>query len=426
MSFTSKSFKAPFMVTLSIGLVLSAPAAASAANPDPVGDIVKGVVTLLEPITNSSAPVNTAVQAPPPQSPGSTSPGNVTPAPQGADHGSAKGVDAHMGDQAIAGVSDNDATVNDDDSTSADSTLLSLGGNEVLGTHADSNGEKETHFDPLAPITAPICDGSTGAVCLRVLYADAYATDDGKTSHSRARSGIASACLGGTNTDINEACDGPIAVGAASSDGQADRNQATGRTTASSLSDTAGLCVEPDPVTWLCAVGVSALHSEGEADSGNSPSSGSSSGSSYLADLQLGGEDRGRIEDPMDLSIQPECADPSLLCVFLNQGETYLASGIAGHVQDALKATVLPGLLDLFVGVGHTETLVHNDGGNPPPNPPPNPNPKPKPTPDDPDKDSVLPDTGGLWSGLLALGLLGVAGGSLAVAAGRRQRGALV
>lgn len=421
-----KTIALPAAMLLSAAVMsISAGPASAATSPDPVGDLINGVTSLLQPAATKAAPTKSAVSAPAPQSPSGTSAGNTTTPPQPPDHGSAKGVEVKIGTQPVVGVGNNNATVNDDDSTTAESQLLTLGGNSILGAKAASTGDNHDAFDPLAPITSALCDGSGGAACLNVLYATADATDDGKTSHSLSRSGITNACVGGTNTDPTAACNGPVSLAALSSSGQADRDQASGRTTASSLFDAANLCVQRDPITGLCAVGVGALHSEGQSDSGGATPSASRS--SYLLDLQLGGMDLGRVDDPTDLSIQPACANPSLLCLFLNQGETYLAPGIAGHVQDALKATVLPGTLDLFAGVGHTETLVHNDGGNPPGNPS-NPPKGPKDDDngdgddngDDNNGDAALPDTGGPWSGLLALGLFGVAAGSFVVAGARR------
>jgi len=421
-----KIFSGTALALISVALVPLSVSSASAADSDPAGTLLGGAKTILQPITKPApAPAKTAVVTPPAAPGGDTSPGNTTTPPKAPDHGSSQGILAKLGTSEVAGQGSNDATINDDDSTKADSTLLSLGGNEVLGTHADSKGTQESHFDPLAPITTPICDGSSGGACVDVLYADAYATDDGSKSHAQSRSGIASACIGGTSTVRGAPCDGLVGTGVATSEGNADRNQKTGQTTANSSYKTAGVCVKK---TLLgCSVGVDALESHGAADSGPTPqSTGTATRSSSLAGVALGGMTVvGPITDPMDLSIQPACATPSLLCVFLNQGESYLGPGIAGTVQDALKATVLPGALDLFAGVGHTETLVHNDGGNKPPNPPPNPKPKPKDHPDGPDgpdDNSVLPDTGGLEAGLLALGLLGIAAGSFAVAAGRRER----
>lgn len=423
-----KSFKTPLVVFVSFIVVSLSVSPASAVGTDPLGDLLGGSTKLSAPAAPAPAAAAPAVQASPSSS-DSDLPGNETVDPKAPDHGSTQGAVVKVGDQEIAGVSSDKATV-DDDSTMADSSLLTLGGQEILGTHADSTGTNESHFgDPLAPL----CEGSGGAVCLRVLYADAYATDDGSTSHSQSESGIAKACLGGASTDPNATCNGPIALGLATSEAQADRNQSTGQTTASSMFEAATLCLQPDPITGACTVGASALHSEGQSDSGTDSKSSSASRSSSLLSGELQGKPFGPVSDPTDLSIQPQCADPSLFCAFLNQGETYLAPGTAGHAQDALKLTVLPGALDAFVGVGRTETLVHNDGGNATP-------PSTPPAGDEPNgsngsdvsgvsdgsvDNAALPNTGGPGSGLLALGLIGIAAGSFAVAFGRRERIAL-
>lgn len=408
-------------VIVSLGLammMMMTPASAADSDPDPAGGLLKSVTGLLQ---SKSAPKNVApaVEAPQPPSSDSDIPPNETEDPSSPDHGSTRGVEAKIGDTDIAGVSQDNATVNDDDSTTANANLLSLGGQQVLGANADSNGANEDHF---GDFLAPLCDVSGGALCLKLLYADAVATDDGSTSHAQSSTGILDACLLGT--DPEGPCTG-VAAGVANSDAQADRDQESGRTTASSSYETAGLCV-PDPVTG-CAIGASVLNSFGEADSGG-PTSSADRGSSLLG-AEVLGFPLGPVDQPAALPLAP------LLNLFLNQGETYLGPGVAGHAQDALKLTLLPGILDVFAGVGHTETLVHNDGGRD------DDDCKSDCDDDDGDDDGeddgrddsrdesdsngALPDTGGPLSGLLALGLFGVAAGSGAIAYGRRGRGAV-
>ncbi|MGH8965647.1 MAG: LPXTG cell wall anchor domain-containing protein, partial [Actinomycetes bacterium] len=227
-----------------------------------------------------------------------------------------------------------------------------------------------------------------------------------------------------------------VEAGVSRSDAQSERDQRSGQTTASSESDLANACVQPDPVTGACAVGGDAVHSEGLSDSGNSP--GSASRDSYVASLDLGNEEQGRIEDPQTIAAPPDCpAGASLLCVFLNQGETYVGDGIAGHAQEALGVTGLPGILDVNVELGRTDTLVHNDGGEPaPPGTAPGPGPAAPGGPGfggpgapggsvggDPVGSSagVLPNTGGVWSGLLAIALFMIGAGAFFVAYSRRQ-----
>lgn len=413
-----KSYRAPLTVVAVVALISLTPGAAS-ADQDPVG-LLGQVSSQTAKITKQLAPKAASAQDPSSASDSDLA-GNETENPRSSDHGSAKVVNSTIAGQKVAETGSNDATVDDDDSTKADSTLLALGGEEILGTHADSNGENESHFgDPLAPL----CEGSEGAACLTVLYAHAFATNDGSTSHSQSRSGIANACLGGSSTDTNAPCTGPVHAGSATSEGRADRNQGSGRTTASSFSNVVELCLQPEAVTGACAVGADVLHSEGQSDSGGSQASASRS--SYLLGANAAGQELGPISDPTDLSLQPACADPSLACNFLNQGETYVGGSNAGHAQDALKATVLPGDLDAFTGVAHSESFAHNDGGDSSTaGAHGNLDPSDSATPDGSidnanSAGSLLPNTGGVWSGLLALGLMAIAAGSFITAYGRR------
>src|SRR5680860_1652689 len=137
--------------------------------------------------------------------------------------------------------------------------------------------------------------------------------------------------------------------------------------------------------------------------------------------------------DPTSIAIQPACAEPSLVCIFLNQGETYLGDGVAGHAQEALSARALPATpLEIEVEVSRTESLAHNDGGET----------KPGSDGGSGGGSSVggpglpgtgsgglttgLPNTGGIWSGLLAMSLLSVAAGAFFIAYSRRRVTALV
>jgi len=379
--------------------------------------------------------------APPAPSSDDDSDGHETEDPAAPDHGGATIVESNIGDEEVVRIGDNRATVEDDDSTTAESTLIAIGGEEVIGASADSEGENEDAFDT-AQVTQPVCEGSDGQVCLEVLYADAEATEDGETSYSHSSSGIASACAGGDDPS-GDTCSGPIEASTMSSEAESERDQQSGRTTASSESSIAAFCLERDPVTGMCAVGGEAVHSEGEADSGNSP--GSASRDSYIGALVVGGEEQGRIGDPQDLSLPPGCPDAeSLLCLFLNQGETYVGDGVAGHAQEALHLDILPGNLDGVVHLARTETLVHNDGGE-----------RRAAGAGGPDNrevlgagasggpgspgaaaggpvdtaapaGGVLPNTGGVWSGLIALALLGMGAGAFLMAYSRRRMGAAV
>jgi LPXTG-motif cell wall-anchored protein len=414
---------------------LRAPAAAVAAaalvvlgaGPAAASDHTDPIQTLLGQLDHSthSHGVRGAVPAP---SDDSDLPGHETEDPTPPDHGGASVAKVKVAGNDLANLGSNKATTRDDDGTSADSTLLALGGQEILGAHADSTGKGEDHSGDWL---APLCQNSGGQVCLRFLFSDAYASDNGQTSYSQSRNGVASTCLGGSSTDPDADCTGPVAAGVATSEGESGRDQSSGRTTASSQADLFSLCLrQPDATTTDCALGLGVLHSDGRADSGGDKPSAARD--SYLADLTANGEDQGRVDQPQSLSIQPDCAAPSLECTYLNQGETYLGGQVAGHAQDALDASVLPGTpLEADANVVRSETLVHNNGGE-----------TASPAARAPEVlgkqagrgnpgsgtgglGGVLPNTGGVWSGLLAGGLAAVGLGALLMAWSRRRALAL-
>jgi len=343
---------------------------------------------------------------------------NETTNPSGPDHAGSQGLHAAAGGQDVADAGHDRTAVRRGGHTRSDTTLLALGGQEILGAHASSDGPHESHAgNPLQPL----CDGSSGQVCLQVLYADAYASN----GHGLAQSGIARVCLGGSKTDPTASCDGPLSAGLLTNEARTDRSH--GRTTASSQSDLADLCLT-QPGTTGCTLSADALHSRGTAGSAGP----SARRGSFLLGVQGGGQG-GRVDQPTAIQLPPGCPPPSALCAYLNQGETYLGHGIAGHAQDALKASLLPGQpVEVDVLGGHTETLVHPQAvapGNAP-----GVSGLSAGGPGHPATGTVagehaalaplaglLPNTGGVWSGLLTLGLLGVAAGSFLLAASRRR-----
>ncbi len=426
--------RVPAAAGAAVALVLlgAAPASASDQN-DPVGTLLDDLGHQVAQQTAQASPspatpaAGTDSSAVPAPSDDSDSPGHETADPTPPDHGGTQQVHSDVGGNDVADVGGTKATTRDDDSTKSDSTLLALGGQEVLGAHADSRSNGESHAgDPLAPV----CEGSGGQVCLEVLYADAVATDDGSASHARSRNGVANTCLGGSSADPSTGCDGPVAAGAATSRAESGRDQASGRTTASSESDLAHVCVQPDPSNG-CALGADALHSEGQADSGGAKPTASRD--SYLLGVTANGEDQGRVDQPTAIAVQPACAPPSLVCAYLNQGETYLGDRTAGHAQDALDARVLPDTpLQATADLGRTETLVHNDGGEAVQSGGASNGPGPQVPgaeaggPRSPGGSGgglagVLPNTGGVWTGVLAAGLGALGLGALLMAAGRRR-----
>ena len=288
------------------------------------------------------------------------------------------------------------------------------GATKILGAHADSDGSrKQSAGDPLEPV----CSGSDNALCVQLLYADAAATD----GHSEARSGVAAVCVGGTDGDATD-CDGQIGAGAVQSNGEVDRD-ADGRTKASSGSSAANACLQQDPLLGTCTVGADVIRSEGRSDS-----AGSASKDSQVLGADLDGTTIADTSDPTAVSLPPGCTSPSLLCLFLNQGETYVGATGAGHAVTAVTAAVLDG--SVIATLAHSETLVHqvdrdttadpaNPGGPVTSGGPATPA-AGTPQAGDVPSGGVLPNTGGVLSALLMLGLFGVGLGSLLVAWSRR------
>lgn len=417
----------PVVGLVAAALVLMTPGTSSALSALPGGpnDPVTDTVTTVVPGQQGQPAPEAQEQSAPADARSTTessdddSVGHETDDPTSPDHGRATVADLGAAGEKVVTLGDSNATVKDDDSTTADATLLALGGEQVLGTSADSTGTKESHFgDPLAPL----CEGSEGQVCLRVLYADAWASDDGDTSRTRSSSGVADVCLGGDDAEQGADCTGPADVSAASSTASAKRDQESGRTSAASRSSVADVCLERDAETGTCAVGLIVLESKGSSRSGGAQPSADRE--SVLVAVTLGNEERARFADAQSVGLPPECpAEASLLCLFLNQGETYVKKSAAGHAQEALHLDVLPGILDLKLELGRSESLVHNDRI---------PTPKAevkgvektapsRAAPVVTDVTGVLPNTGGFWSGLIALALLTLGAGSLLLAIARRR-----
>ena len=279
-----------------------------------------------------------------------------------------------------------------------------------MPTRTPTGTRKQSAGDPLAPL----CSGSDHALCVQLLYADAEATD----GHSEARSGVAAVCAGGTDDDATD-CDGQVGAGALQSNGEVDRN-AHGRTKASSGSSAANACLTPDPLLGTCTVDADAVRSEGRSDS-----SGSASKDSQVLGAGLDGTTIADTSDPEAVALPPDCTSPSLVCLFLNQGETYVGARAAGHAVTALTATVLDG--SVIATLAHSETLVHQvdrsttaDPDGPVTSGAPATPPAGTPQAGDVPTGGVLPNTGGVLSALLMLGLFGVGLGSLLVAWSRR------
>lgn len=438
--------RTPLVVVAAMAMIAFSPGTASASQ-DPVGDLLGQLRQTADQLTSQLAPASTPLTSTPLVSTPPAGPAPVLAVPpkdpatgadavrraDAPDRTAAKPVDLVAAGQKVATVASSGAAVNNDDGTKADSTLVALGGQEIFGAHADSTQQTSDHF---GDFLKPLCDASTGQLCLEMLYADADATDNGSTSHAQSRSGLLNACLGGTSTEAGAPCTGPLHAQILTSQSGVDRNQASGRTTGNTDAKAAGVCLQPDPVTAQCALDTALIPSQGTMDSAAAqPAEGSSS----VFDLNAAGTDVGSAAQPIDPSLLPECVVADLACVSTNQGETSDGSGAAGHDQDGLKLAAVPMLQGgLLAGLGHTETLVHSaDSSTPPGDDAQDPGDNGAVSDGDVQPaaktvnasasvspstgGSVLPNTGGVWSGLLGLGLLLLGAGAFITTRGRRE-----
>ena len=466
-------WQGPAAVLLVAGMLSLGGAPATAAG-DPVDELGKTVKKTtektLDPVTKplrkatskaaAGSKARTSTPSSDPGEPSSRSGTNDVEDPQAPDHGAADTVKSKIAGEDALGAGHTRSTVEDDDSTKAEATPLTAAGADMfgLGATADSEGQQHQTNEPVSPATGPVCEGSSGGLCLDVLYAQADATDDGDTSSSHSESELAGGCVGGEDTAIGTStdCDSPVQAGLVQSQSDATRDQSSGRTRASSSSAVLAICLSapgsglpvpevpeiPElPVIALpggdgvgCAIEGALLTSQGESDSGAGGTAPSSSRSSSVGTLGANGEEY-ELSDPQALELPPGvCPDGlgSLLCGYVNQGETYLGDELAGHAQEALHVTVLPGLLDLDLTGARTETLVHNDGGepevkgvedeDPDASNPGNARPAAEVEGVEARAEGGLPNTGGPAAGLLVMGLLGVGAGAMLVAVSRLRR----
>jgi hypothetical protein len=286
------------------------------------------------------------------------SPGHETPQPGPPDHARGAIAEVSLAGNDLVAVGQTNAQINDDGTSQGDVTVLSLGGQEIIGAHSDSEGEESASVDPFAPL----CEGSGGAVCLGLLFADTNSTNTPPASHSDASAAVAAVCLGGTNPDPGVTCDGQVSASAARSTSSIDRDKTTGAETATQETDLADACIGGEDEEGVCqGVGATAVHSESTSSvDGNKQAQTESS--SYLANVQIGGTEAVIISDPTAITIPPNCPTPSLVCLFLNQGTESVSTGVAGSRQEAIHLSVLQGAVggnDLTLAhAGNAETFV--------------------------------------------------------------------
>ncbi|MGH2698421.1 MAG: hypothetical protein ACRDJL_04385 [Actinomycetota bacterium] len=327
-----------------------------AAAKNPVSDVTGTLGETVEGLTggkSSSLPA----RVPPEPTEDDDSEGHESPNPSGPDHASGGVADVQIDGNELVTVGHTDSTITDDDSSSSDVTVLAIGGEEIVGAHSDSeDGPANDTQDPLAPL----CEGSGGGVCLGLLFADASSSESSTSSNASGRAAIAFACLGGTQTDATDECDGPVSAGVASAKSDIERDKQTGETQATHSNDLADVCIGgADPSGTCTGIGAEAAHSESHSESGPAGGRGSTERDSFLLNVEANGEDNEVIGDPTAIAVPSGCPEgTSLACVFFNQGETFVFTGGAAGHQQVAHVSVGP---DLVLGhLSTSETLATN------------------------------------------------------------------
>jgi hypothetical protein len=329
-----------------------------AAAKDPLSDVTDKLEESVKGLTGGSASAR-AAQVPLEPTEDDDSEGHESPNPAAPDHASGGIADVQIDGNELVTVGQTNSTIEDDDSSSSDVTLLAIGGEEIVGAHSDSeDGPANDTQDPLAPL----CEESGGAVCLGLLFANASSSENANSSGASSSAAIAFACLGGTQEDATDECDGPVSVGVAQSEGDIERDKQSGETEASHSNDLADVCIGGADQAGTCTgVGAEAAHSESQSESGPAGGQGSTERDSFLLNVEANGEDNEVIGDPTAIAVPPGCPEgTSLVCVFFNQGESFVFTGGAAGYQEVAHVQVGP---DLVLGhLSTSETLATNAG----------------------------------------------------------------
>jgi hypothetical protein len=283
--------------------------------------------------------------------------GHETEDPAPPDHAGGTVADVDVAGEDVAEVGSAESRIEDDGEASGDVTVLAIGGNEIVGAHSSSRGGQAE--DSVAPFD-PLCEGSGGEICIGLLFARTASSEDSSSSSASSEAALAFACLGGSQEQASADCGGPVGAGVATSSGRTRRDHTTGRTTADQETSAANVCVGPEGrVGGVCSgIGVTLLFAESHSDSGSGAGDGTTTRRSYLAGVDLGGDQALLVEDPTAISIPPGCpVGGSLVCVFLNQGESFTFTGGAGGAQETVHVSLLRGVADgADLALGHAVT----------------------------------------------------------------------
>jgi hypothetical protein len=330
-------------------------------------EATKEVGKAAQSVTGGSS-ASTIAEAPPvPSTPTSDddSEGHETQDPAPPDHAGGSVLDVNVAGEDALTVGETESRIRDNGESSGDVTVLAIGGSEIVGAHSNSRSGPESDSNHAF---GALCEESDGGVCVGLLFADTTSTEDGTRSSSDSRAALAFLCLGGEQTEADGTCNGVLGVGAATSESDITRNERTGRTDASQETELADVCVGGEGREGVCeGLGIALLHSESASSALSEDENGTTDRSSFLAVIEDQGEEEVIIDEPTALAIPPGCpAGESLLCIFLNQGESFVFVGGAGSRQEVVHVSLLPGVIEgqdlVEVHAGVAETLARNAG----------------------------------------------------------------
>jgi hypothetical protein len=284
------------------------------------------------------------------------------PAPP--DHAGGSVVDLDVAGEDAVDVGSTNAEVEEDGKSSGDVTVLAIGGNEIVGAHSNSRQGPEN--DSVAPFDA-LCEGTDGGVCVGLLFADTSSTENGQSSSARSQASLAFACLGGSQASGREECDGEVSLDVASSDSRTTQDNQTGATTAEQETELADACLGGEVGDTCSGVGAEAMSAESSSSAPSESGPGSSSRSSCVVTIQAQGSGDCVLEDPQELEVPPGCeAAAAIVCLYVNQGETFIFTGGGASRQETAHVRVLPGLVEgsdlVSLHLATAETLATNTG----------------------------------------------------------------
>ena len=227
-------------------------------------------------------------------------------------------------------------------------------GTTVVGSEAEKATTSERPGKPSrersGDFLLPLCEGTGGALCAELLYADSTSS----ATRSEARSGLLHVCLGGDDPS-GDTCSGPIEASVLTSDAfHVVRGNGTQTTGAGS--EVLGLCLTS--TGDACDLGISLLGSDGTLTS-----DGGSDQESSIIDAEVLGFEGGDGGAGEAIGI-PSCGDAALICLALNQDEAdQREDGTVVLGGSPLSAGVLSDGIAAALASNESSTRAAGDGG---------------------------------------------------------------